>query len=302
MLKATNFDIPLFEQWLKNKGTIKEGTIYVYTGSVQRFLSKDPDLENVDDYNNFLLDVSIKKRCSHYFSAIRQFVEFKITNNDVKQKLFAGMLRPKRRFDYKVERKYLPTEKLFEVINYLGSEKHRIIALIQVLTGVRAGDIIRLKRGGISPDIYEEKEVLKLALKAKGDKRNVVYIHDEIAQKLIWNYVLNNVNYGDYYFIELSHFKNRGRDISNQFKLEKMNYQWYWSDLKQALNTANVDMSLFATHDFRRCFARRAWTKYKDIYVLQKLLNHTDPKITLRYLESSGLHTIDYHKEMQKLD
>jgi len=79
-----------------------------------------------------------------------------------------------------------------------------------------------------------------------------------------------------------------------------MNYQWYWIDLKQALNSAGINRDDFATHDFRRCFARRNWDKFKDVLILQKALRHKDPKTTLRYLEQSGLDTIDIHYEMQK--
>ena len=78
-----------------------------------------------------------------------------------------------------------------------------------------------------------------------------------------------------------------------------MNYQWYWADLKQALHKNKISREEFATHDLRRCFARRAWERYKDIYVLKGLLNHVDPKTTLRYLDQSGLKNIDYLREMQ---
>lgn len=301
MLYASNYDVTLFEDWLKDKGSIKDGTIYLYRGSVEKFLISNPDLDNLDDYNNFLVEMTIKKRCTHYFSALKHFIEFKISGRDAQEKLIKGLLRPKRRFDYKLERKYLPAEKLFEVLNYLDDEKHRIVALIQILTGARVGDILRLIRGHIEADIYEGKQVLKLTIIGKGDRRHIVFIHDPIAQKFIWNYIFNHVNYDKYYFITLGDYGKRIGDTQNEFMLVKMNYQWYWLDLKQALQTAGVDRKLFASHDFRRCFARRVWTKYKDIYILQKLLNHQDPKVTVKYLEQSGLHIIDYQKEVQDL-
>ena len=60
-----------------------------------------------------------------------------------------------------------------------------------------------------------------------------------------------------------------------------------------------IDVTAFATHDFRRCYARRVWTRYKDVHVLQELLNHVNPATTMRYLKQSGMQNIDYHKEMQ---
>jgi integrase len=63
--------------------------------------------------------------------------------------------------------------------------------------------------------------------------------------------------------------------------------------------SAGVDMRMFATHDFRRCFARRVWEKWKDVNILQSVLNHADPKTTLRYLQQSGLRNVDYFKIIQ---
>jgi integrase len=71
-------------------------------------------------------------------------------------------------------------------------------------------------------------------------------------------------------------------------------------DLKLALVSCGHQEKDFGSHDFRRCFSRRAWEKYKDVNVLQNLLMHRDPKTTLRYLKNSGMQNIDLHAEMQE--
>jgi site-specific recombinase XerD len=78
-----------------------------------------------------------------------------------------------------------------------------------------------------------------------------------------------------------------------------MNYTHYWQDLKEAMQSCGVNFNDWATHDMRRAFARRAWSRYKDIHVLQGLLHHANPATTMRYLEQSGLANIDYHYDMQ---
>jgi site-specific recombinase XerD len=93
--------------------------------------------------------------------------------------------------------------------------------------------------------------------------------------------------------------KGRKGTISDDYKMYKMNYVWYYADLKQALQSNRVKREDFATHDFRRCFARRAWERWHDVNILQGLLNHARPDTTLLYLQSSGLKNIDYLKEMQ---
>lgn len=292
-------DIPLFRKWLEENKNLSEGSIYAYVICVGAFLKENPNLEELQDYNNFLIKVMVKKRSSYYYSAIRHFLNFKITETAVKRKIMEGLIKPPVRHDFKRERKYLDNDKIIELINFLQIEKHRIIALVQSLTGVRAGDIMKLKRGNVQTEDYNGKPTLKLILIGKGNKRNVVYIHDEVAQKLILDYVSNNIGEGNYYFLERGKMRNRPGGIANLDVLYRMNYQRYWLDLKRALNTAGVRRQDFSTHDFRRCFARRVWDKYKDIHKLQSLLNHNDPKVTLRYLEQSGLKNRDLHFEMQ---
>jgi len=300
VMKSHITDLSLYEYYLKEKGLLAESSIYTYTRSVKRFLATNPDLENIEDYNEFLVKVGIKKRCTHYYSALKSFIQFKITETNLKNKLIDNLVFPKIRFDIVRERRYLDEDKLLEILNNLTDLKHKVIALIQMITGVRAGDIIRLKKGNIVSEEYKDKPVVKLNLIGKGRKRNVVFIHDVISQDVIMNYITQHSGYGDYYFIELGTAGKRQGDTSSENMLLKMNYLWYWQDLKEALNTAGIEKSDFATHDFRRCFARRVWEKYNDILVLQHLLNHADPKVTMRYLEQSGLRNIDYHYEMQK--
>jgi site-specific recombinase XerD len=87
--------------------------------------------------------------------------------------------------------------------------------------------------------------------------------------------------------------------LPDSVKMFRYNYDEYWKDLKMALQSCGYAPKDFATHDMRRCFARRVWERYKDIHVLQSMLNHSDPKVTLKYLEQSGLKNVDYHYDMQ---
>ncbi len=296
-------DLPLFQKWLEDKGTLSESTIYVYTRSIGRFLSNDPDIDDLDTYNNFMIKVAIKKRCSHYYSAIKAFIQFKVSDSTTKSKLIEGLLKPKERQDIVRERKYLKIEKIIEIINNLQEDKHKVIALIQHLSGVRAGDILGLKTGNIITEDYKNIPTMKLNVHGKRRKRNVIYIHNKIAQDIIWDYLsLHDSRYDieGYYFLQMGRNSKRPGNVNSENDLMKMNYFWYWNDLKQALQTSQVDKHDWATHDLRRCYARRVWDKYKDIHVLQGLLNHSDPKTTLKYLDQSGLKNIDYHYEMQQ--
>lgn len=299
-MKSSNFDLPLFEEWLDEKRQLSGITKYVYMSSLKRFLTSNPTIDSIEDYNTFLIKTTIKKHCTHYYSVLKAYIEFKIKDSSLRKRLSEALIRPKEKKDIVRERKHLSEDKLIDIVNYLDNKKHRIIAMIQMLTGVRAGDILPLKRGTIFYEKYNEEVVMRINITGKGRKRNVIFIHDKIAQQVIHEYIENNINFDDYYFLEKGKMKHREGQPDNESAMIKMNYLWYWHDLKQALIAAGVEKEVFATHDFRRCFARRAWERYKDIHILQGLLNHADPKVTLRYLDQSGLKNIDYHMDMQK--
>lgn len=299
MTKIKSMDITHFELYLKSQGRFSESTVYTYVRSIIKFWMSDPNIENIDDYNKFLIDHTIKKRSMHYYSAIKRFIEFIIEDRILKNTLLTSLKKPKIYHSKEKETKHFPEEIIWNVINLL-EPKHRVLAVIQNITGVRVGDILMLKRPNIVPEVYEDKPVLRLNLIGKGGKRNTVYIHHDGAQRFVTDYIYYNFNFDDYYFIELGKAKNRPGNINNIFKLRKMNYEKYWHDLKKALQTVGINKNDFATHDFRRCFAREVWIKYKDIHMLQSLLNHSDPKTTMRYLEQDGLKNVDYHKKIQE--
>lgn len=301
-MKAPVTDGAMYKNWLLDRGKLSSGSVYVYYMAVEKFLQESPDIENIECYNNFLIKYGIKKRNYHYYSALRHYLDFKFGDeSNLKKELVKNLIKPQLKEDIVKERKYLDEEKLFEIINTLQFPKHRMIALIQTLTGVRAGDILRIKRGGIIPENYEGNDVLKLVITGKRKKRNVVYIHDPIARDLVIEFVTTNIyNVPDYYFLEMTKRNFRKGKNYTEFELIRMNYIPYWKDLKQALQANGYNMEDFASHDFRRCYARRVWQRWKDINILQKLLNHRDAKTSLRYLEQSGLQNIDYSREMQK--
>ena len=64
-MKVQLMDLSLYSDYLKEKRMIAESTIEVYTATISMFLTTNPDLVSVDDYNNFIInDVS---RSKYYF-------------------------------------------------------------------------------------------------------------------------------------------------------------------------------------------------------------------------------------------
>jgi len=298
-MKCHITDIPLFKEWLLERKFLAESSVFTYIKSLEHFLKNNPDIDKLEPYNDFLIKMTIKKRTTHHFSVLKAYIEFKIDDAALKHKLIDGLIRPKFRSDLVQERAYLSEPELIKVINNLDEEKHQTIAIIQAYTGLRAGDILRLKRKDIIPEVYKEEAVLKLVVLGKGKKRNVVYIHNEVIQDMLMSHLKSFKGFDEYAFLELGQYGSRKGNTESEAELVRMNYMWYWRDIKESLQLCHFDKDSFSTHDFRRCFARRVWTKWKDIHILQNILRHADPKTTMRYLDQSGLQNIDYHKEMQ---
>lgn len=305
-------DVQLFKEWLiKKNPNLKESSIYLYVGGVKCFLANNPDINNLDSYNDFIVGKTIKKNALHYYTVIKYFIQYKITDANQRNRLLEGLVKPREK-DPKTVRDYYNDKKLLEVVNSLQSEKHQVLALIQMKTGVRVNDILKIKRGNITREIEKGKDVLILNITdAKGGKRHPVPIYDNVLIELIQKVIIEKYNpneqHEEYYFLDYNHPEKRkyGRHIdkNNILKLKTMNYDWYWEDLKQALHMNGLNPQKFATHDFRRCFARNMWefTKH-DLNILQRVLNHSDPKTTMRYLRYGGLDTKDILRDYSSRD
>lgn len=299
-MKAALMDLPMFRMYLMEKTTLAEGSIRMYTEGIKQFLAGNPDIDKLEDYNNFVIRTAVKKRATYVYSALKHFIKFMSLEPSVKENLIENMIKPEIK-DPIITRVYLPDEKRIDVINHLEREKHQVVALIQNLTGVRAGDILRLRKGRLFYEEQDGQPVIRLDLIGKRKKKINTHIFDKTVQDILVYYItqVNEQLMEEYYFLESSKAKGREGQFENEELMVKMNYQWYWADLKQALQKAGVDNTQFATHDFRRCFSREIWEKYKDLQILQRALQHTNPMTTIRYLNQSGMQNKDILKDMQ---
>jgi integrase len=297
MVKSGILDIPLFEEYLKENTTLAESSIRAYVDAVLFFVRSDHDILDIKAYNDFLINNSIKKRNYLYYYAIKEWLKYKF-DAKVRGEIISQLIKPKMNNDIVMIRKNLIDDEVIEVINNLQSRKHRMIAILQNLTGARAGDILSLKKTDIHIDELNDEPVIRLNIKGKGNKRVVKSLFDGIAQKLLLEYVSSTNNMEkDYCFV--NKYTRQIKSFISDYRLIRLNYVWYWRDLKMALEISGINRKDFATHDFRRQFARKVWDKYKDIVILQNILDHNRPDTTIRYLKQSGLQNQDVYKEMQ---
>jgi site-specific recombinase XerD len=304
MLFDNSLDLYFFEQWLlKKRVPLAESSIYVYVRALSCFLQQNYDISDINSYNDYISKTAYKKRCSYYYFVLKNYIQFKFAGNRSKrEELLDNLLKPKVFKNIKRQRVHLEVEKLVEVIESMSFKKHRVMAVVQEVTGIRVHDLLTIKTHNVAVETYKGKKVIKLTVLGKGDKTHIAFIHDPAVHEILETYLKNGTCYDDYVFVELGDQRNNRGNINSEFMMLRMNYFWYWQDLKKACAKANVDPKLFSTHDFRRCFARRFWERYLDLFKLQNILSHEDPATTIRYLKQSGMSSIDEYSNMQQLD
>ena len=300
-MKADLMDVALFKDYLLNERIIAQSTTRAYCILLSGFLTRNPDIDSIQDYNDFIIEKAFKSRSFYTYYALLAYIKFKFKDNKTtRDKIIENLRKPKMPLGIKRERRNLPEDKILEIISKLTEHKHQVIALVQKLTGVRAGDIMRIPEGNILLEKYKETEILRLAIIGKGGRRNVVEIFDPVGKEVVLNYIntYNKHTVPGYCFMEYS--KLRKRASQEEINLYLANYNRYFLDLKQALNGCGIMKEEWATHDFRRDFARKVWIKYNNLQTLQNIMNHSDPKTTMRYLTQEGLKNIEVYKEMQE--
>jgi len=301
-MKADLMDPSLYKDYLLNDRIIAHSTARAYTIVLSGFLKHNPDIDNVNAYNDFIIEKAFKGRSFYTYYALLGYIKYKFKDSKkLRDTIIENLRKPKMPIGIVRERRNLDEDKVLKIIANLKVHKHQLIALVQKLTGVRAGDIMRIPTGNILVEKYKDKQILRLAIIGKGGRRNVVEIFDPIAQKVILDYIdkpSKHVIEG-YYFLEYSKLRKKTQS-KDEFDLYLTNYNQYFLDLKQALNACGIMKEEWATHDFRRDFARKVWMKYNNLLILQNIMHHSDPKITMRYLVQEGLNNIEIFEEMQE--
>lgn len=301
--KIKDFEVSLsdsgfFEKYLNSK-KLSESSIELYSNVITKFILGNPDLTDINSYNNFLLKKAIKKRSNYCYYALKYYIKWKITDVSLRNRILENMIIPEKK-DPVYSSSYLTPGRREKIISMIKSEKHQIIASLQNATGARAGDIIKIKRGNITYEAYKDKVVMKIDIIGKRGKRNPKFIFDTKLQDRILNFIEEHNFDLEYYFVDFNPKKDKELTMNQIFKA---NYIKYWRDLKKALEKIGLDRKVFSTHDWRRCVARDIYTDKElgnDVQILQQFLGHARADTTLKYLRTSGLSTIQVSEKLSE--
>lgn len=300
------FELINFQEHLVGNG-LSPGTAKEYSATVGRFLNRKPDIKDPEEYNKFLTETgAVKRHTYNYFYALKKYAEYKLDKKSEIDAIVKNMklIKPSLQ-DRKTERAQLSDEKINTVINKLETLKHQLMARIQHETGLRISSVLWLRVKDVSNEVEADgTPIIRLFVRAKGGKTKTTYIFNPILISELnifikeYSTIISLPEEGiyetEYVFLELVKQKKHMLTIITEYSAMQTCYQKYWLDLKQALGSENIDAKAFASHDFRRGFARVFYIKTgKNIVALMEALGHTRIETTVRYLKDSGLMVKD---------
>lgn len=169
--------------------------------------------------------------------------------------------------------------KLEEIAKYLKNTNLRnyILFGIGIYSGLRISDILKLKvRDVKNRDLISIRE-------GKTRKLKTFAINPNIKREL--NKYCEGKDPNEYLI--------KSREGGNKSLTRAMAY----NILRETGEMFGVNS--LGTHSLRKTFGYHFYLKYKDVVSLQKMFNHTDPSITLRYI---GIEQSYFNKLMKSMN
>ncbi len=279
-----------------DKSRLQNSTKTMYAWCIKYYIQQNYKLDNIEDYNNVLVTHSIKKRSNVFYSAFKRFIKFYVEDAGKKKRMINALIFPKINSP-KRHRRYLDFRERKKIIKQLQTEKHRVIAEIQLYTGARVREILKLEKGDITYDDFEGVTAMVLNITQKGGQKTPLWVLDKELEEKIDAYTLAEWVDWKYYFIE----RDKSQDDADDVTLLQSNYHWYWQDIKKSVSVCGYEYKDWATHDFRRGIGADVWAATRDPISVQRALRHKRFDTTLLYLQNAGMQTQDLFSNLAKI-
>ena len=136
-----------------------------------------------------------------------------------------------------------------------------VLFCMGVNSGLRISDILNL-------DVADVKDKNYLSLKEKKTGKNKIFPLNQKLKNILDFYTKNRALDEPLF---LTKYKNR-MDRITAYRI-----------INNACKEINLDINI-GTHTLRKTFGYHFYKKYKDVAMLQKILNHSTPRITMTYI------------------
>ena len=213
----------------------------------------------------------------NHLHTLYAFLQY-LVDNDV---LPADILQKKIRIKLpEVLPRAIPTEDMRKILQTIKNVRDQAIILLLLHTGMRIGELLRVKMADIIPS---ERKIL-LYLGEKNLHGRVVY-YSSVADQALRQWLALRKPTSDYLF-----YGYAGQQLS---------YVAAWMIMKKAVQKAGLEHKGYSLHSLRHTFATNMLNAGLRLEVLQQLLGHLTIDITLQYARISNVTREDaYFKAM----
>ena len=151
------------------------------------------------------------------------------------------------------------------------SERNYMMFILGINSGLRISDILKLRVKDV-----KNKEYINIREKKTGKQR--IFPLNSLVKKDLKSFCEEKE--GNEYLI-------KSRESVNSHLSRQMAYR--------IIRDAGISQGVenLGTHSMRKTFGYHFYKQYKDIVTLQKIFNHADPSVTLRYIgiETAAINT-----------
>ncbi len=154
------------------------------------------------------------------------------------------------------------------------SKRNRLIFAFGINTGLRVSDILLL-------NISDVKDKNNVVIREKKTGKYKKFPLNNKLRYLIQDYLKD---FGGYRLNTPLFLGDKG---------SRMHRSVVYRFLNETVNALNLEVGAIGTHTMRKTFGYHHYKQFNDIALLQRILNHSSPAITLRYIGISQ-EEIDY--------
>lgn len=258
-----------FKEWLKNNTPLLQGSINLYARVISRYFSLYPEI-SLASINKYISDNTRERSNYHVKFAFKYYLTF-TENLDMYSKIVKVKHRPRKK-----QGVYTNEEMIKEVILHIEKDIYRDIATIQYATGARAREVLLIKEQFI--DMNYKSDRIRIKIEGKGAKEGWIFLGKDF-EPILKKYMKGKAGYlflkDD--LIDVS--EKRIETVANNLRT------YYWVELKKAADKINLER--FGTHDFRRNFAENLKRGGADLFLIQKILRHSNISTTIGYFNEA---------------
>lgn len=273
-----------YKGWLRGNTNLSENSIGLYARTAASFLKDLPEGDSKEQVTlealNAFVARSFRDNNSNYvkysLKPLLEYLGFELDSDRV-PKLYKQIM-PVKQQPRKKHGNYMPLDVLKKVISNIRHEEYRDLATLQLAIGTRAFEIIELREENIEWD--HKPGIIRIFFRIKGNKEGSSFLSHASFHDLLKKYCKGKPGY---LFLNEYDFKFEEALLKRAVNTKR---SYVYTALNQSARELGINRKI-GTHDLRRNFAENLEQSGVHIRAIQKALNHSNIRTTMKYFSES---------------